>query len=354
MTGNITRRGEHSWRIKYDLGGRDPATGKRLIRTTTVRGTKKAAQAELTRQLAALDAGTLGEPSKATLENYLRSWIDTAATLAVSPKTAERYRQHIEQQIVPHLGAHPLQKLRAQHVATWHATLIKAGGKDGRPLSPQTVLHAHRVLSKALADACRRELIARNPASIVAPPKVAAEEMTILSPDEVRSVLAALKDTPIYAEVVVLLSTGARRGEVAGLKWGDLDLDLGKLRIERSIEKTKAGLRVKTPKTRHGRRLISLPASAVTVLREHRRAALELAWRSGPGASRATPSSSGTSKAIRATQITFPGPGGDWRRLAISPASVCTRSATATPRRLSRRARIRSQCRGVSATGARS
>ncbi len=165
MKGNITRRGERSWRLKFDVG-RDPGTGKRLIRTATVRGTKKEAQAELTRQLAALDAGTFVEPSKAALESYLRSWIDTAATLAVSPKTAERYRQLIEQQIIPHLGAHPLQKLRASHVATWHGMLLKAGGKDGRALSPQTTLHAHRVLHKALEDACRRELIGRNPAAI--------------------------------------------------------------------------------------------------------------------------------------------------------------------------------------------
>jgi Phage integrase, N-terminal SAM-like domain len=115
VKGNITRRGERSWRLKYDLG-RD-ATGKRLTRLVTVHGTKKQAEAELTRQLAALDAGTLVEPSKSTVESYLRSWIDTAETLAVSPKTAERYRQLIEQQIIPRLGAHPLQRLRASHVA---------------------------------------------------------------------------------------------------------------------------------------------------------------------------------------------------------------------------------------------
>ncbi len=112
--------------------------------------------------------------------------------------------------------------------------------KGGRALSAQTVGHAHRVLHKALDDACRRELIARNPASIVSPPKVVAEEMEILSAEQVKAVLAAMKDTPIYAQVVVLLSTGIRRGELMGLQWGDLDLDAGKLRIERSIEKTKA------------------------------------------------------------------------------------------------------------------
>ena len=82
----------------------------------------------------------------------------------------------------------------------------------------------------------------------------------------------------------MLLATGARRGELAGLQWGDVDLEAAKLRIERSIEKTKAqGLRSKPPKTKHGRRLITLPASAVAVLREHRKSQLELRLALGAG-----------------------------------------------------------------------
>jgi integrase len=281
MKGNITRRGERSWRLKFDLG-RAPSSGKRLVRLITVHGTKREAEAELVRQLAALDGGTDVEPSKSAVESYLRTWIDTAEAVAVSPKTAERYRQLIAQQIIPHLGSLPLQKLRPAHVATWHSVLLKGGGKEGRPLSARTVGHAHRVLHKSLEDACRRELIARNPASI-SPPKVAAEEMATLSAEQVKSVLAAMKDTSIYPQVVTLLSTGIRRGELCGLQWGDLDLDAGKLKVERSIEKTKAGLRVKAPKTKHGRRLITLPASAAAVLREHRRKQLELRVALGAG-----------------------------------------------------------------------
>jgi len=282
MKGNITRRGERSRRLKFDLG-RAPGSGKRLFRLVTVHGTKREAEAELVRQLAALDGGTDVEPSKSTIESYLRTWIDTAEAVALSPKTSERYRQFIEQQIIPHLASLPLQKLRPAHVATWHGVLLKGGGREGRALAARTVGHAHRVLHKALEDACRRELIARNPASIIPPPKVAAEEMATLSAEQVKPVLAAMKDSSIYPQGVRLLSTGIRRGELCGLQWGDLDLDAGKLRVERSIEKTKAGLRVKSPKTRHGRRLITLPASAAAVLREHRRKQLELRVALGAG-----------------------------------------------------------------------
>ncbi len=283
MTGSITRHGKHSWRLKFEAG-RNSATGERQTRYVTIRGTKKDAQAELTRQLAAIDSGTFMEPTKVNLENYLRLWIDTAETLTISGKTAERYRQLIEKQIIPHLGSKPLQKLRAVHISAWHTTLLKECAHDGIPLAARTVGHAQRVLRKALSDAVKHELISRNPASIVAPPTIAHEEMTILTGDQVKDVITCVRDSVIFLHVVLLLATGMRRGELMGLQWRDLDLDAGKLQIERAIEKTKAhGLRVKAPKTRHGRRRITLPEGAVSVLRQYRKEQLELRVALGMG-----------------------------------------------------------------------
>jgi integrase len=169
-----------------------------------------------------------------------------------------------------------LQKLKAAHVAAWHAVLLREGGKGCSPLMARTVGHAHRVLHKALADAARYEVLTRNPAALVSPPKVTGAAIDILSAEQVKAVVAAMRDTSIYPQIVVLLSTGMRRGELMGLQWGDLDLETGKLRIERAIEKTKAqGLRIKAPKTRHGRRRITLPAGAVEVLRQHRKTQIE-------------------------------------------------------------------------------
>lgn len=76
---------------------------------------------------------------------------------------------------------------------------------------------------------------------------------------------------PLYAIVATAIGTGIRRGELCALGWGALDLDAGTLRVERSLEETKQRLRFKPPKTKHGRRTISLPASVIQILREHRR-----------------------------------------------------------------------------------
>jgi integrase len=281
MRGNITRRGRNSWRLKLDLD-RD-AKGKRQITYRTIRGTKAQAQAELARLITAHDEGRLVEPSKMTIADYTRSWLETAATLTLSGKTAERYRQLIERQIVPHLGVTPLQKLKPVHVANWHAALLKGGSHEGGPLSARTVGHAHRVLHKALADAVRHELLTRNPASVVSPPKVEETEVQILTADQVQAALNALRTTSIYPQVVLLLTTGVRRGELMGLQWADIDFDAGKISIKRAVEKTKAGLRTKPPKTRHGIRAITLPASALEVLKQHRKVQLELRLALGLG-----------------------------------------------------------------------
>jgi integrase len=142
---------------------------------------------------------------------------------------------------------------------------LARGGHDGKPLSPRTVGHAHRVLHRGLARA-------------VAPPKVEDVEPQILTADQIAGLLAALRGyggrygwLPLHALATVALGTGMRRGEILGLSWGTVDLERGTIRVDRSLEETRAGLRLKSPKTRSGRRTIAIGAAVVDVLRDHRR-----------------------------------------------------------------------------------
>jgi hypothetical protein len=105
------------------------------------------------------------------------------------------------------------------------------------------------VLHRALTRAAAIELVARNVASLVKPPKVTETEIESLKADEIDAVLMALKDHPLESPVLAL-STGARRGEILALNWGNVDLDAGTIKIERSLEQTKAGLRFKAPRRR--------------------------------------------------------------------------------------------------------
>ena len=103
-------------------------------RYVTVRGKRQDAERELARLLNEAHNGTLIEPSKVTVAEYIRAWLNSAHGL--SPKTAERYRQLAEQQIIPHLGAVRLQKLKPSHVQDWHSIIMREGGKDGAHYQP--------------------------------------------------------------------------------------------------------------------------------------------------------------------------------------------------------------------------
>jgi integrase len=279
MRGNITRRGKRSWRLKLDL----PSDGSGQRRTTyrTVHGKRQDAERELAKLLSAAHDGALVEPSKVTIAEYLRAWLDGAHGLA--GKKAERYRQLAEQQIIPHLGALPIQKLKPAHIVNWHSVLLMSGGKDGRRLSARTVTHAHRVLHRALARAVESELVPRNVANIVKSPKVEESEIASLTVDQVGAVLDALRGHALEPIAVLALGTGARRGEILALRWSDVDLEGASVRIERSLEQTKAGLKFKPPKTKHGRRRVALPPIALDALRTHRRRQFEIRLALGQG-----------------------------------------------------------------------
>jgi integrase len=269
--GSITKRGK-GWQIKYDLP-RDH--GIRRQRYATVTGTYKDAQRELTRLLNSVDGGTHVDPTSMTVAEYLRSWLDGAAK--VSPKTLERYGELAAQQVIPHLGALKLQKLRPEHVEQWHGTLLKAG------LAPRTVGHAHRLLVRVLGYAVENGTLARNVAVIRKPPKVEEQELEILTANQIAEVRTKLAGHTLLPIVELALATGMRRGELLGLQWGDLDLDKATLRVERSVEETRAGLRLKPPKTRRGRRSVTLGEGAVSMLRAHRAKQLELRLALGLG-----------------------------------------------------------------------
>ena len=203
----------------------------------------------------------------------------------IGQRTAERYRELINNQIIPHLGNKQLQKLKAIDIEAWHGALIAGGRKDGKGgISARTIGHAHRVLSKALKEAARFDLVTRNVASAEKPPKVPDEnEVQIVEQHRLEGLLTKLRGRVIYPKVVLSLFAGLRRGELLA-RWRHVDLDRKILQVREALEETKAhGVQVKTPKSKAGRRDITLPNIVTETLREHRRGQLELHMRLGLG-----------------------------------------------------------------------
>jgi len=128
MTGHVRRRGERSWELKFDVG-RDAATGKRKIQYHSVKGTKRQAEIKLTELLAAVNAGSYVEPTKAAVAEFARARVrQWEAAGDITARTAQRYHQLVENQIAPHLGAKTLQKLSRLDIEDWHTALRSKGG----------------------------------------------------------------------------------------------------------------------------------------------------------------------------------------------------------------------------------
>jgi integrase len=107
------------------------------------------------------------------------------------------------------------------------------------------------------------------------PPKVVAEEMQILTPQQVKEFETLLHGHPLEVPAVVALFTGLRRGELLALRWGNVDLESETVLVRASLEETKAGLRFKSPKSAAGVRDVTLPAIVSDALLVHRKRLLE-------------------------------------------------------------------------------
>jgi integrase len=293
--GSIIKRGKNSYRLKFDIG-RDPATGRRRIQYHTFRGTKQDAKIKLAELIASVGNNAYTEPSKTTVADLVTARIDQWEGAGdISPRTAQRYRQLLDNQIAPQIGATPIQKLTTVDIETWHSTLRTGGRQRGQGgVSPRTVVHAHRVLSHALEDAARHKLVVRNEAKLQPPPKVEGDEVEILDDAGIDRLVAKLRPgnresnlsgDPIYVPAVLAVFTGMRLGEILALRWANVDLDgAARISVRETLEETKAlGIRFKRPKTRSSRRDIGLPDIVIDTLREHRRAQLEMRLQLGLG-----------------------------------------------------------------------
>lgn len=262
MSGHIRRRGKRSWEIKFDVGT-DPLTGERKTKYHSFKGTRREAEIEAARLITAATTGELVDPSRITVAEFLDRWERDWLLGNVSTKTAETYRDHLKHPR-RRLGTLALQKLRPVALAELYAALLRETG-----LAPRTVGHIHRILHRALGHAVQWNLIRNNPAEVVDPPRVPSTEIEILSAEELQALLVKLRGRTIYPIAALALATGMRRGELLALRWKDIDFERGLLRVERVLEQTRNGIAFKSPKTKHGRRSISLPPSAVGELRAH-------------------------------------------------------------------------------------
>ena len=197
------------------------------------------------------------------------------------------HRQQTRTHIVPALGHVKLEKLRKAHVDGLYAGLLRAK-PEGPGLEPSTARRAHAVLHAALEEAVRGDLIPRNPAAHANKPKVRQKEIEPLDAAQTLALLDAARGDRYEALYVLCLACGLRQGEALGLKWSDIDLEAGTLRVRRQVQRVRRDgdrsgtLEFSEPKNA-SRRAVGLPPRAVRALREHRKRQLEEKLAAGAG-----------------------------------------------------------------------
>ena len=229
--------------------------------------------------------GIVFDAKGATLGAYLERWLEDAVKPGKAHRTYATHRQQVRSHIAPALGRVKLEALRKAHVDRLYADLLRAKPQGGG-LSPSSVRRVHAVLHAALEEAVRGDLIPRNPASHANKPKARSKEIEPLDARQARALLDAARGDRFEALYALCLTAGLRQGEALGLKWSDVDLEGGTLRVNRQLQRVRrdgdeSGSLVFSEPKNASRRAVGLPPLAVSALREHRRHQLEDKLRAG-------------------------------------------------------------------------
>jgi integrase len=259
--GSLEQLPSGSWRAEFSAGV-NPDTDKPIRHKKTCKR-KADAAAWLAEVRTRHDRNELAPPNRQTVPEWFAAWLDQKAA-QVSAGTHKFYQD--QQAKVGQLEGVRLSDLRRDRVAKWFADLL-AGGT-----SATGVRRAATALNAALNEAMAQGILTSNPARRVKRPRVERSEVPCYTLEQARAVLTATDGHPWEAFVRLALDSGCRPGELYALRWEDVDLDAGAVRIVRTLERVGKVVREKPPKTAKGRRTILISAPTVDALREFRAA----------------------------------------------------------------------------------
>ena len=259
--GGITRHKKSGlYMARYTV---ETPTGKK--RKTVYGKTREEAHEKLIEALSNRNKGLIFEGEDQTLSAYLDRWLNGSTKSYVKPSTFEGYELMIRNHIKPALGHKKLKVLAPDHVQYFYQQKLEAG------LAPGTVRVMHGILHRALEQAVKWGVVPRNVCKATTSPKPNPEEIRPLDSEQAKRFLEASRGDRLEALYVLAVTAGLRVGELLGLKWEDVDLDAGALRVRRTRSQAKTGPTFTAPKNGKGRQL-RLTRRAVEALKSHKAA----------------------------------------------------------------------------------
>ena len=275
MAGSLIHLKGDSYRLLVSAG--TDGNGRRIRHTKTIKASSaREADKQLAQFVADVERGVITNAAKITFKEFSEMYLRDEAEHRLAPKTLFRYRQLLNDRIIPVLGNIKLEKLTPNHLLKFYASLREPGArKDGiknRGLSEQTILHHHRLIYTLLHTAVQWNYLSINPADRCRAPRVPRKEAASYDQEQLNLLLDKLKNVPSKYRLIVLLAIalGAREGEIFGLEWRHIDFDKGTIRIEQSSQYLPdIGTFIKPTKT-HRTSTVSVPPIVIEALREFR------------------------------------------------------------------------------------
>jgi integrase len=271
--GAIYRRSsDGKWVGVLDLGW----VGGKRRRRTVYGGTRAEAGRKLSELKKQHEHGVDLLQRPRTVGEWLDEWLrDVKAHDGIRGTSITRYRSIVEAHLKPELGRIRLDKLSPRDVQVFLAGRTKV-------VAPQSVVKIHAVLRVALSDAERFELVSRNVAKAVKPPRVPRAERRYLTLEEARHFLRVVRGDRLEAVFVLGLTMGLRRGETLGLRWADISMDNRMLTINRALQRFEGQLHLVEPKTRLSQRPLPIPSVALRALERQRESQERERGQAGP------------------------------------------------------------------------
>ncbi|MWC26665.1 site-specific integrase [Paenibacillus sp. MMS18-CY102] len=264
------QRGENSWLFVVELGY--DAKGKRIQKTKTYKVTDPSLlrapkrledhlNTELTKFKIKVETGVYIAPGRMSFSNFIEEWKKNFVLIELEEKTIDSYLFHLNARILPYFGHMQMDHITTMHILAFMDSLRGPNARlDGKgPLGSATLVYNYRVLKSIFDKAVEWKVIEENPMEGVKKPKEDdVKKMEVYDEKEIKLLFDALEFEPIQTRALIILAitTGMRRGEIAGLEWSRINFEARYLEVSPTIPKFKDGAPIiKLPKNKKARRI---------------------------------------------------------------------------------------------------